>query len=192
MAESVNELISKEDVIRKAGYLLIKGELKEEFVEDAVAWYEGVVTGIFTEPTVVIHSEGGDLHTGLCIVDLVHSLRARGYEVPGMVLGYSMSAATVVLQACKPRYVMKHSWVQTHGPVAHMGQVDLYDFVGKDSYFNELVEQLAQLFAEANTSDWGVEFWRESMAKTQGTYYAAEDALDAGLVDGIREEESAN
>lgn len=130
-----------------------------------------------------INSPGGDVFQGVAI----HTLLARhpGF-VSGTVDGLAASAASVIMLAADRLDMSKAGMVMVHDAMTptygnadtHRTAADLLDKVSLS---------MAELYADRAGED--AAFWRTVMTQNRedGTWYTGQEAVDAGLVDGVIE-----
>ena len=134
-----------------------------------------------TPITVFINSEGGDINSGMLMYDVIQSSRA---PILLYCIGKAYSMAAVLLACGKKgcRYLLPHSKVMIHEPlIPHIG--------GKSSSVQTVSNRLLKTKREME----------EVLAKHTGKtpekiaeetktdhFFDAEEAVQFGLVDGIR------
>jgi ATP-dependent Clp endopeptidase proteolytic subunit ClpP len=134
-----------------------------------------------------INSGGGHVWDGLAILN---TLRAHKAPVTAIVDGIAASAASFLAVACDEVVMMPNSRMMIHDAMGLcIGQaVDMREYA---DFLDDTSQNLAEIYAEkaGGTSD----EWRARMTEHGliGTWYSAQDAVDAGLADRVGESSSA-
>lgn len=134
--------------------------------------------------TVRVNSPGGDVYEGLAIMN---ALRGYAGEVTGIVEGLAASAASFIVAGGCSRVIARPSaelmvhdaWAWPDGDAAELRKVadDL----------DRMSDKLAGIYAEKAGGDPAM--WRDTMRAE--TWYTAEEALAAGLVDAVEDARQA-
>jgi len=135
--------------------------------------------------TLHINCEGGEVFDGLAIYE---SLLRHPAHVAGEVEGLAASAASFILQACDTRRMAKRARMMVHD--AHglcIGNAG--DMREMANLLDDLSDNIADVYAErSGVGDRAT--WRAAMhgstKASDGTWYAAQAAVDAGLADEVR------
>lgn len=124
-----------------------------------------------------LNSPGGDVFDGLTIYQ---SLRNREGKVTVHIDGLAASIASViamgadhVIMAPKAQFMIHDGWTAAAG--------NAQDFKKLVDLLDRTSNTIASVYAEKAGGDTG--FWRERMQEE--TWYSAEEALEAGLVDEV-------
>jgi ATP-dependent protease ClpP protease subunit len=130
-----------------------------------------------------INSGGGDVFQGVAI----HTLLARHPgAVNGTVDGLAASAASVIMLAADRLDMSKAGFVMIHDAMtATYGNADSHDRTS--ATLRTVSDAMAELYADRAGED--AAFWRNLMTVNgeDGTWYSGQQAVDAGLVDGVIE-----
>ena len=132
---------------------------------------------------VLITCEGGDLHIGLNIYDLLKSY--EGYKT-ALVQGYAQSIAAVILQACEKRQSLPHSYIRIHHMHDKSGiSLDILRDAEKLKAVCEDMEQCQAQLDRILTERTGksIDEIRATCEKDEDMN--AEEARDFGLIDEI-------
>lgn len=128
--------------------------------------------------SVRINSPGGDLYDGLA---MLNALRAHPAHVTTVVDGMAASAASfIAIGGGDTVIARKHSELMIHNASLAV-QGNAAELSRKVDDLNRVSESMAQMYAEKAGSDIGM--WREAMSAE--TWFTAEEALEAGLVDEV-------
>lgn len=164
-------------IVNKAG-------ANEVYIYDEIGGY-GMTSGSFLnelrnldgDVAVHLNSPGGDVFDGLAIYQ---ALKNRAGETVAHVDGLAASIASViamgadrVVMAPKAQLMIHEGFTMAQGDAADMRK--LADLLDRTS------DNIASVYADkaGNTTD----FWRNRMREE--TWYSADEALDAGLVDEV-------
>lgn len=175
----------------KTGKLEVKnatGDVAEIMVYDEIGFW-GVTAADFvaqlkniTAPKVVvrINSPGGDVFDGLAIFAAI-----QGYsgEVTCVVDGWAASAASFIALAGKETTMAPNAFMMIHKAWAMaIGNAD--DMGDMKDTLDKLDGQLAQIYAKKSGKPVD-EIMALMAGKVDGTWFTAQEALDAGLIDEI-------
>lgn len=139
--------------------------------------YNTVLKGISLMPeveelTFVLNTLGGSFYDALGIYDLI---RFCGVKTKIVVAGPCMSSGAVILQAATERVAMPNSQI-----MIHYGE-DSNDSPSTAKHNNDMLKLMKDIFAErTKVTKRTLNNW---VAKD--TYFSAEEALKAGLIDRI-------
>lgn len=136
--------------------------------------------------TLVLNSPGGEIVAGLSMLDQLEELKSTGTAVTIKVRGEACSMAGVLLQGASPgrRYVGRQSKVMIHnGGLGAWGAT--HEVEDRVEYMNQLLAQIAAIFADANTRDKDAAFFLSLFKQRKDIYYTAQEAVDLGLADII-------
>ena len=133
------------------------------------------------EIDVHISSPGGDIFDGLAIYQALKSHKAKvTVKVDGLAASIAsviaMAGDTVVI-APKASMMIHDGWTMAVGNAEELRKTA--DLLDKQS------QVIASVYADRSNSD--ANFWRDAMREE--TWYTAQEALDAGLVDEIEGQE---
>lgn len=129
---------------------------------------------------VRVNSPGGDAYEGVAVMN---ALRAHPGRVTVVVEALAASAASVIAVGGGDRVVMRpaselmihDAWALTSGDAAELQKaIDRLDAMS---------EMIAQVYADKAGTD--AAMWREAMRAE--TWFSAEEALSAGLVDAVED-----
>lgn len=165
------------------------GETPEIFIYDEIGYwgdnakdFANSLTAI-DAPEVIVHlnSPGGDIFDGLAIYQALKNHKA---SVTVVVDGLAASIASVIAMAAdrlvmapKATMMIHDGWTMGVGNAAEMRK--MADLLDKQS------EIIASVYADRSGQP--VDFWRDRMREE--TWYNAQEALDAGLIDEIEGQE---
>ena len=164
----------------------------EIFIYDEIGVF-GVTAGDFVNElreikakkiTLRINSPGGDVFDGIAIYNACKRHRA---EINVFIDGIAASAASFIAMAGDTVTMMPHSQMMIHeahglviGPAEDMRK--MADILDKSS------DNIASIYAEKAGGT--IEDWRARMRNE--TWFSAQEAVDAGLADGIEGAEEEN
>ena len=158
----------------------------EVWIYDEIDWLWGVTAKSFAdevnaldvdELTVRINSPGGDVYEALAILN---TLRAHKARITTVIDGLAASAASFVAMAGDEVVIRPNAEVMIHDPWAiAIGSADDMRSMAKD--LDRITLNIASIYADkaGNTAaDW-------VPAMSAETWYSADEAVAAGLVDRI-------
>jgi ATP-dependent protease ClpP protease subunit len=134
---------------------------------------------------IIFHSFGGDLFEAFSCIDSLNIARGMmNCEKPiqGLVSGYCMSAATVILQACDIRRATPYSTVQIHG-MHQAVRGDRSDLKANEKLSNNLNDSVLEILAERTHQP--ISYWKPLLETDTSVYFSAKEALEVGLIDEI-------
>jgi ATP-dependent protease ClpP protease subunit len=136
-----------------------------------------------TEPiTILISSEGGHICPALAIQGTITLLRRQGRTVNGHVLGWAMSSAFEILQACDHRSMEAFASLMTHEV---QSSTDGSTTTSEDEvkFSRQTEKRLFELFLESRS---GKDYkYYKPRIKAKQWYLSAPEALAEGFVDEI-------
>jgi ATP-dependent protease ClpP protease subunit len=135
--------------------------------------------------TLHITSEGGDVFSGVSMIQSITYLRGQGIRVTGLVEGQAMSMASIILQACDHRVMTPMSVLMCHG-VTFWSRGDLKNNRLELKLAEALTERVIDLYvARAHGIYADRTFWTTQLESSDPLYLMAPDALSAGLIDEV-------
>ena len=138
------------------------------------------LAGVDGDVVVRVNSGGGDVYEGLAIMN---ALRAHPGEVLVIVEGLAASAASFIAVGGGTRVVCRpHAELMIHEAWA-MADGNAADMTKAAGDLDRVSGNLASIYADRAGGDPGV--WRERMRAE--TWFSAEEALAAGLVDAVED-----
>jgi ATP-dependent protease ClpP protease subunit len=144
------------------------------------------------EITLYITSPGGDVIDGLAIIRAIQRAQRAGIKVIGVVRGEACSMAFVVLQVCDERVMSHGDALMAHGVVGAMNG-DSRTIEASVRLLDHWREYLAGLCAEKvrrtkpESPACEAAFWVPIFKSDVPNYYLADEALDRGYVDIVRD-----
>ena len=140
------------------------------------------------EITLLISSEGGDVYPGMAIIQAMRKAQRAGCVIVGVVRGYAMSMACIILMACDLRYCSEDDVLMIHGATS-MLVGDVRNQKADTKLTERTMDIHARFIAERNTSDnvkyADIAYWRRMLDDNFPLYFIGQEALEAGLVDEI-------
>lgn len=127
--------------------------------------------------TVTINSFGGDAYAGIAIANQLATYRDK---VTAIVEGLAASAASIILTGASEVLMYRSSEIMIHEASINIGG-NSAELAASSAQLDQLSANMAQAYADfagGNPED-----WRAAM-KTE-TWFTADDAVQAGLVDRI-------
>ena len=138
------------------------------------------LAGVDGDVVVRVNSGGGDVYEGLAIMN---ALRAHPGEVLVIVEGLAASAASFIAVGGGTRVVCRpHAELMVHEAWS-MADGNAADMTKAAGDLDRVSGNLASIYADRAGGDPGV--WRERMRAE--TWFSAEEALAAGLVDAVED-----
>ena len=132
--------------------------------------------------TVNINSPGGDVFEGIAIYN---ELAMHSGKVTVNIIGMAASAASFIAMAGDTVNIGKASYIMIHEAMSGIyGTADEQQQVA--DYTRKISDGIADIYADKGNYD--AKKFRELMAVgaiNLGTYFSAEEAIEAGLADGI-------
>jgi ATP-dependent Clp endopeptidase proteolytic subunit ClpP len=126
-----------------------------------------------------LNTPGGSVFDGLAICA---SLKGHKATVKGYVNGMAASAGSFILQACDERYIMRNAMVMIHDAKAYAGG-NAEQMRAAATLLDRVSDNIADMYA-VRSGQGDVKSWRATM-KAGDEWYTGNEALDAGLVDGV-------
>lgn len=128
-----------------------------------------------------INSGGGSVWDGLA---MINTLRDHDATVRAYVDGIAASAASFIAAACDETVMMPNSRMMIHDALGLcIGQaVDMRDYA---AFLEDTSANIAEIYAEASGKP--VAEWKALMSANglRGTWYSAQEAVDAGIADKV-------
>jgi ATP-dependent protease ClpP protease subunit len=129
-----------------------------------------------------IHSDGGDVNSGVMIAKLVEKSRMPVYCV---VDGDAVSMGYYILQSCAARSMTRRSRLMAHNP-EWSGEVELNTGVSIQNWVDRLrVTSEALLWQLARRTRVSLDEWRRRLENEREWWMTAEEALKVGAVDSL-------
>ena len=130
--------------------------------------------------TLEINSPGGEVSSGLAIIDTVRCIQA---PVRAVVCGIAASMAALIAACCTKgmRYMLPHSTIMIHQPLGGMGMSQASDieiYAQNISRTKRLLNTLLAEACEKTVEEIAVDTDRDH-------YLTAEEALEYGIIDNI-------
>lgn len=156
--------------------LLLYGEIGFEVVAKDFVEELGRIDG---DVTLRINSPGGDVYQGVAIM---HALQAHPGRVTGVIEGAALSAASfIAVGGCDEVIARPHTEVMIHDAWSPFIAGNADEVRKSADGLDRLSGNLAEIYAAKAGGD--PDFWRDVMRAE--TWYSAEEALAAGLVDRV-------
>ena len=132
----------------------------------------------------VITSHGGIVDCSLSIIDSIRTMQQHGVRVQGRVVGYAMSAAAMILQACDWRTMSEYGHLMLHGATVQsmFFSADMKEMRKMQEWVNRGNGIYRKLLARSKLTDGAID---DLFDDNTPVYYNAKEALEAGLVDEI-------
>lgn len=131
---------------------------------------------------IVLNSPGGEIISGLHIIDEIERLKHEGHHVTIRVRGQAASMAAVVLQSATTRQVGPNSFLMFHraafGSIGKTFEVE--DSLETTKMFER---QLVKIMADKSGQT--VEWFKELFDKRKDVWWDSEEAVFFGLADDI-------
>lgn len=175
------------------------GNLNLYGVISSVSWWGDEVTpkefrqdlealGDISELNVHIFSDGGDVFAGWAIYSI---LKQQKVTVNAYIEGIAASIATIVMLAADHIFVSTGASMLIHNPM--LGLIGYYNRLELENMIRDL-DKISEPMVAAYQAKTGMP--REQVIavmngeNTAGTWFTAQEAIDAGLADGFIPEES--
>jgi ATP-dependent Clp protease protease subunit len=129
-------------------------------------------------------SPGGDALAALALIDVIRHIAT---PVHTYALGLSASAALYVVAAGEPgfRYALPNSWFMAHGGTTST-EGRLNELQARAGHYRQVDDSLTRVLAA--TTKHNVSYWRKRCLTE--TWFSAQEALAAGIVDQVLSPES--
>lgn len=131
---------------------------------------------------IYIHSPGGEVNSGLCIIDKIQEARDKGFIVRTVNCGISASMASVILAAGTPgeRYSVPSGRVMIHQPLGGaQGQAsDMVLVVEQISALHDVLAKTIGDFTHHRTSE-------IKKLMNRDKWFTAKEAKEFNLIDKI-------
>lgn len=166
--------------------LFIYGDIGESYWGDSVTEKE-VAETLQSFPSsdgldVRINTFGGDVGTGMTIMNLVRSYASKQlamnsqFKLRSIVDGFAYSAGTLIMLAADERIMNPGSKAMTHNPLT-FAYGNYKDFEKLSKEYKQHAVYMAQLYAAATGKS--VDKWEQLM--DDETYFTAAEAVKVGL-----------
>lgn len=131
--------------------------------------------------TIIISSNGGDIYSGLAIIDAMQELKNKKIKVITKAYGSAMSMAAWILAAGSKRYASKNSFIMVHeGWYETWGK---WHDVKIDMKHSEVLEEKCWRLLEEYTGT-KIAKWKKMCIR--GDYYmGVDEAKELGIIDHI-------
>ncbi|MFY0626999.1 MAG: Clp protease ClpP [Reichenbachiella sp.] len=149
-----------------------KGYTAQQFIEEFKQ-----LESNSSEIEIRINSSGGSVLHGWSIVDVIKNAKV---PVTGIVTGVAASMASVILAACPTRQMLSYASIMMHNPI---------DPNGKDTEQQKVfAEQLIDFYSSAlSLHQTKIRSYMNGVNGNKGTWFNADEALQAQLIMGIQE-----
>lgn len=135
--------------------------------------------------TVTMYSGGGSVFAGFVMMDAMREASAAGIKITMKVTGYGASMAGIIAQAADVRLIGKDSYLMLHEISSGMfGGYKLSELADEKEFCERLSRQCDKWYADRSGGKWTVEAI-EKKVKKYDWWLSAEEALEAGFVDGV-------
>jgi ATP-dependent Clp protease protease subunit len=129
---------------------------------------------------LLLNSPGGDVTSGIMIMDTIQSLE---HPVHAIVCGEAGSMGLYILQACHARYMTKNSSLFWHNPIS-IGVVASRDDMSKFAKnYAKTIEQMDGALRKRSGID--KETWDKTFKDKNNLSFSASEALKLGMIDGV-------
>jgi ATP-dependent Clp protease protease subunit len=129
---------------------------------------------------LLLNSPGGDVNSGIMIMDTILSLE---HPVHAIVCGEAGSMGLYILQACQARYMTRNSSLFWHNPIS-ISAVTSKDELNKFAKnYVRIIEQMDGMLRKR--SDMDKETWDKTFKDKNNLSFSASEALKLGMIDGI-------
>ena len=140
------------------------------------------------EITLLITSNGGAVDAGGAIIRAIRYAQEKGCRIIGEVRGYTMSMATIVLQACDVRLAAPEDVIMVHGfSGASIG--DAREAEANMKLRTKWTEIYSKFYAERSTAEdtqyHNEKYWVKLLKDALPHYMFGYEALEKGLLDAI-------
>jgi len=133
--------------------------------------------------TIVIHSFGGCIYSGLALIGRIAELRDEGYIIKTKCTGVAMSMAAMILMVGSQRSCYRYSTIMIHQPLSSCFFTELKSLHENIDEVDRLWELLKTIIKENTLIT--EETLEESYKCKKDMYFDAEEALELGVVDKI-------
>lgn len=171
-------MITAGDVLVKSGIdvenatVYLSGEVDVHMYK--LVAYSMVLLSDKEDITVVLNTEGGDYYQALAIYDLL-KFHTANRNLKILCVGPVMSAGIIILMAAKERVALPNTQL-----MIHYGE-DSNDSAQSVKHNLDLLKKFKNILASrVNVGKRKIDGWFK-----HDTYYFAEDALKAGLIDRV-------
>lgn len=136
--------------------------------------------------TLLIRSPGGEMYETVCCIDAINTARSmldKDVPINGLVHGFAMSAASVLLMYCDKRFITENSVLMLHGMTQNVRGAD-DDFLRAQE---KVMDGMRKLMVDAyeHRSHLSRQQVVDMMRRNTPTYFTAQEALRDGLVDEV-------
>lgn len=129
---------------------------------------------------LLLNSPGGDVTSGIMIMDTILSLEN---PVHAIVCGEAGSMGLYILQACQARYMTRNSSLFWHNPIS-ISAVTSKDELNKFAKnYIKIIEQMDGTLRKRSGMD--KETWDKTFKDKNNLSFSASEALKLGMIDGV-------
>lgn len=176
-------------LLRKQRKITLMGEIAEGLAEFFIQDIE-ILSYQNKEPVdIIISSCGGDVFAGATIIQAMRRAQSDGIRITGNVHGHAQSMAFFILQCCDERKMGKYCSLMCHGATT-FAVGDLKNMEAEQKIMKKFQRDFSQLIANRNTSKLQEYhepgYWFAILEENTPQYYDAEEALEMGLIDGVK------
>jgi ATP-dependent protease ClpP protease subunit len=177
-------------LLDKSGILSIRGELYDSVPDDIERSVLAMLELGNKNITIQISSEGGDVFPGLAIVRVMNKFQKQGVKFTGVVEGYAMSMAFIILQCCDIRIMGKYDVLMCHG-ASGLTIGDKKNLEAETKLMNKFQNDFSEMIAKRNTAEepeyHEQSFWANILDENTPQYYDAQESLNMGIIDKIED-----
>ena len=142
--------------------------------------------GDWSPVQLYISSPGGDTGSGLELIRAIQNLQEFGLPVHGIVRGYAMSMAFLILQYCEVRWMHRGDILMAHGVTFDLHRSDKANVEAE----RQMIEDIDAYFIDNLVRRTRIpqDQWADLHKRNTPVYYTADQALEHGLIDVVFED----
>lgn len=156
--------------------IYLYNDITEEVARELVITLRKLEKKIKTHIVLYIHSSGGDVYSGLSIMDHIDSLKIPVHTVAD---GLCCSAATLILLSGKKKLMKKNSRILIHQISTEISTSTHSELLDEVEHMNNLTSQLKNIYTERTKipSD------KLELFMSRDIYLNLEESIQYGIVD---------
>lgn len=161
--------------------------MMKDFEEDILMCMEAG----FKEIILIFSSPGGEVLAGLAFMRTIKKYQRQGIKFTGLVQGFAMSMAFLVLQVCDTRVMGRNDVLMCHG-ASGLSLGAAQDLKAEVKLMDKFQNDFAKLIADRNTSDDEIyhqqAFWIDILDQATPQYYDSKESLEMGIIDKVEDQ----
>jgi ATP-dependent protease ClpP protease subunit len=172
------------------GLVYVSGEMYDSLSKDIESGILDILSRGNNNITISISSEGGSVFSGLALMRVIKKHQNAGVKFTGLVEGYALSMAFLILQCCDIRIMGKYDILMCHG-ASGISIGDKRNLDAEKKLIDKFQVDFAEIISKRNTSNDEIhhtpEFWANILDESTPQYYDSKESLSMGLIDKVED-----